>query len=227
MSTKITIRLVPDGFFYDDTFVSLQSGAGYSRRLGDAILELREQRGIDTIDDALVSVSTPRVMLIPAREAYRADYLFGQTFMSVEGEEVMLQQSCSDNCILLYALSKEVLGFFSRTFDSVQYQHPFAPIVESALQVAAHQAVVRERDRHGEMLVACDQYFTDVCVAQAGQLQVATRFMASTPEDRLYYIMNVWQQLGMDQLQDRLRMVSVTPETKGLQTLLSKYVKNV
>lgn len=227
MNNKVTIRLVPDGFFYDDTFVSLPPGSGYSRRLGDAILEAREQRGTETIDDAVVTVSTPRVMLLPAAEVYRADYMFSQTFSAVEAEELILTDPCGDECVLVYAISKDVQAFFMRTFEAVEFQHPLAPMVLMALQCAAQQSVTRERDRRGEMFVSVDSHFTDVTVAQEGQLQVATRFVASGTEDRLYYIMNVWQRLGLDQLSDRLHLVSLTPESKSLLPLLSKYVKNI
>lgn len=227
MNNKVTIRLVPDGFFYDDTFVALSPGSGYSRRLGDAILEVREQRGSETIDDVFVSVSTPRVMLIPESESYRAEYMFGQTFSAVEAEESVLTQSLGSGCLLVYALSKDVQAFFTRTFESVEFQHPFAQLALSALQCAARQSVTRQRDLRGEMFVSVDSHFTDVAVAQVGQLQMATRFVASCAEDRLYYIMNAWQQLGLDQLTDRLHLVSLTPESKPLLQLLSKYVKNI
>lgn len=218
---------MPDGFFYDDRFVSLPSGTGYSRRLGDAILEVREQLGTETIDDAVVMVSTPRVMLMPEAEAYRAEYMFSQTFSAVDVEEVILTQSCDGGCLLVYAISKEVQSFFIRTFEAVDFQHPFAPLVQTTLQCAARQSVTRERDRRAEMFVSVDSHFTDVTVAQEGQLQMATRFVASGTEDRLYYIMNVWQRLGLDQLSDRLHLVSLTPESKSLLPLLSKYVKNI
>lgn len=227
MNNKVTIRLVPDGFFYDDTFVSLPPGSGYSRRLGDAILETREQRGAETIDDAAVTVSTPRVMLIPAVEAYRAEFMFSQTFSAVESEEVILTEPCGDTCVLVYAISKDVQAFFMRTFEAVEFQHPLAPLVQMALQCAGQQSVTRERDRRGEMIVSVDSHFTDVAVVQGGQLQMVNRFVAGVAEDRLYYIMNAWQQLGLDQLRDRLHLVSVTPESKSLLPLLSKYVKNI
>lgn len=227
MNTKVTIRLVPDGFFYNDTFVGLAAGSGYSHRLGDAILEVRERTGNDGIDDASVWVSTHRVMLIPEPEAYRAEYMFSQTFTAVDAEECILTQPVGTACVLVYAINKEVQKFFIRTFESVEFLHPFASLVESGLQCASQQVIMREKDRRAQMFLAVDAHFTDVVVAQDGVLQMATRFVATKAEDRLYYIMNAWQQLELDQLRDRLRLVSVTPESKSLLPMLSRYIKNI
>lgn len=216
---------MPDGFFYDEQFVALAAGSGYSRRLGDAILEVREQLGADTIDNVLVTVSTHRVMLIPAPEAYRAEYMLGLTFTGVEGEEVVLTQNIN-NCVLVYGLSKDVHQFFARTFDVVEYQHPMASLIEQTMQCAQQQEITRKQDRHADMFIMCDMHFTDVCVAQDGQLMMATRFVANNYDDRLYYIMNAWKQLRLDQLSDHIRLVSLNPESKTLLLLLSKYVKN-
>lgn len=225
-ANQIAIRLVPDGFFYNDTFVRVPLGSGFARRLGDAILEQREAAASDS-ECIVVSVGTTRVLLIPQAEAYRADYMFAQTLSAVETSETILTQSVAGDAVLVYAISKDVFNFFNRTFEEVSYSHPLSVVVEQADKCAKVQSAVRPKDRHSDMLVSVERDFVDIAVVQNGAIQMVNRFAASVPENRLYYIMNVWQQLGMNQLKDKLTMMSLNPESKYLMPLLSKYIKNI
>ena len=67
----------------------------------------------------------------------------------------------------------------------------------------------------------------DVLVTRNGEIQTLQSFTDESDQDLLYFVINIWKSLNMNQLEDRLYLSGDSSKYAKLTPLLSKYIQYV
>lgn len=227
MNTNIsTIRLTPDGFsLYNatdgSTSYDVAPGPDFALRLQESILE--HLPVADTQDGLVCEVETTRLLILPPeiKDEIMQQKMYGMTFSGTNEEEQILVQTLTlptgQMVQLCFGLSRSLYNFLMRNYESVTFGHPIASLLEEGARMAQGNCLV----------VRCDERYLELALFRDKQLHLCNSYHTSHAENRTYYVMNTWQQLGLDQLTDYLLVLGGT--TEGLQVRASthRFIKHV
>ncbi len=227
MNTNITtIRLTPDGFsLYNATdgrtFYDVAPGPDFVQRLQDAILD--HLPVADAQEGLTCEVETTRLLLPPAdiTDATLQQQLYDVTFSAPSDEEQMLTQALTlptgQALQLCFGLSRTLYNFLIRNYESVSFCHPIASLLEEGARMAQGNCLV----------VRCDERYLELALFRDKQLHLCNSYHTSHAENRTYYVMNTWQQFGLDQLSDYLLVLGGTNEGLQVRASTHRFIKHV
>lgn len=168
-----------------------------------------------------VLIDSP-VLLIPIEEFDDDDIepLYRHTFPD-QSSEVVLHQIIPDlNCVAVFSMNKDTRTVVSDHYEDVRIMPVMMPVWQHL-----HQ---RSYSGQARKLYA---YFHDrqlsVFSYAKNRFRFVNTFSAVEVTDSAYFILYVWQQLGMNHRKDELYYVGEFPEMDSLRTELKKYVQNV
>lgn len=170
---------------------------------------------------ALLLTDAP-VLLIPQEEyaTDEAESLYRYTF-SVEGsDEIVCSPLPTLSCVAAFAVNKDLLMVAEDHFDDLS----ISPLCES---VWTH---LYKRSFSGPRQKLFAYFFEkQLCVFRFGQnrFKFCNTFDAAHDQDALYYLLFVWQQLGMDAEKDELHLVGEVADEGWLCKQLRQYVRRV
>lgn len=171
-------------------------------------------------DTATVFVDTP-LQLIPSEEFDEATmprlYHYANTkCLDDDIEGTTIPQL---NVVAAYAVGKDLKFVLTETFHTVQFMPLLAPILVEFL-----------RHSYGGFQEKLFCYFhdkrIDVCAFRKGRVRFCSSFNVSLMPDAVYYIMNVWQTLGMKP-SDILCLAGSVTGRDALVKELHRFVKNI
>ena len=171
-------------------------------------------------DNVLVVVETP-VMLIPQEEydGSQAAQLYHHTNSQYRTDDVMSYAIDSLGVVATYALNKDLRFVIGETFRGVQFMPLLAPVL-----------VECGRQSWGGFQEKLFCYFhdkrLDMCAFRKGRVRFCNSFDATLAPDAVYYILNVWQTLGMK----RTDILCIAGNITGLEQLvkdLHQFIKNI
>lgn len=118
---------------------------------------------------------------------------------------------------LLFGVDEEVYEFCSRSLLHPSFSHYMTPL----LGLWGRQS---ETSSSRQMFVVVDRRRMDVACYNRGKLLFVNTFPVDQLDDRLYYILYVWKQIGLDPQKDSLRLLAEpflkTPLVDNLQVYL-------
>lgn len=221
-----TIRLTPDGFSLYDIVsglecVDIAPGSDFSQRLEEAILDklpTDQQR-----DGLRCEVETSRLLLLPPdiNDDALQHQMFNVCFSApAEDEQIVVQRltlPSGQEVQMCFSLTRTIYNFLLRNYEEVTFSHPIATLLTEGCRMAQGNC----------MIVRCDDHYLELALFRDKQLQLVNTYHTSHPENRTYYVMNTWQQLGLDQLSDYLLVLGGT--NAGLQVRASahRFIKHV
>lgn len=227
MNTNIsTIRLTPDGFsLYNITdgrsSYDVAPGPDYVQRLQEAILD--HLPVADTQEGLVCEVETTRLLLLPpdVTDKDLQQQMYDVTFSATPDEEQMLVQTLSlstgQTIQLCFDLSRALYNFLLRNYESVTFCHPIASLLEEGARMAQGNCLV----------VRCDERYLELALFRNKQLHLCNSYHTTQAENRTYYVMNTWQQLGLDQLSDYLLVLGGTNEGLQVRASTHRFIKHV
>lgn len=170
----------------------------------------------------LLATETPYT-LVPETyyEKERRDALFAFNFPEASATRQILENKLADGTVLLYALPEEVYSFCARSFAAPEFLHSAALLLEQWKRLS-------ETSLYKQLFVqVCGQHIELACFAPQGKLRLANSFEVRSTRDILYYILYVWKQEGLDQLNDRLFLSGSPARCAELRQALSLYLRHV
>lgn len=227
MNTNIsTIRLTPDGFSLYNitdgrTSYDVAPGPDYVQRLQDAILE--HLPVADTQDALVCEVETPRLLLLPSdvKDSTLQRQMYDVTLSTTREEEQMLIQMLTlptgQEVQLCFGLNRALYHFLLRNYETVTFCHPIATLLEEGARMAQGNCLV----------VRCDERYLELALFRNKQLHLCNSYHTNHAENRTYYVMNTWQQLGLDQLSDYLLVLGGTNEGLQVRASTHRFIKHV
>jgi hypothetical protein len=120
----------------------------------------------------------------------------------------------------VYAVPKKLYDFFSSYYTNISIFHGATPFIEGLLSLHKNTAekVVTVNVQSG--------YF-EMVVNQGGDLIFYNRFRYQTVEDFLYYVVFVYEQLGLNPETQVLYMAGAAEKNSALVNLAVKYIRYI
>ena len=212
---KLSIRLLPDGFSFLNQFYPILPGADYAKRLEEGLLDkISESTEIQMIGQ--FSIETTRFCLSPLDiDANLAQTMYETSLPKAEQDETVL--SLEDNVHgvrFSFGIDRQLYLFILRNWPDITFTHP---LFELYKQQAA-------TDRHTQdcMIAEAEGKYLNLLVFKGDKLTLANRFEDCGSNNNLYYIMNCWEQCGLDVLDDKLYLRT---SDKNLIHNVQQYIK--
>lgn len=122
---------------------------------------------------------------------------------------------------VVYGVDNDVEGFVRRTFGGLHVMHFMTPIIRYFLSKE------KEGNQAGKMFVYLAEGMVEVVGMRDGRLVLANCFPFRTADDALYYVLNAWQQCGMDAHRHEMYVTGDKGLRKLLLPELRKYIATV
>lgn len=219
---QLSIRLLPGGFSFSwadrpAEFISL-TGKDTVTEFEDAVLSRQEL--LRTWELVICELHTARVAVLPAElpmEEARTHYEF--LLPETSGEEVLLCDS-NDSIAFWFGMDARLYHFMQRTFLNVVYRHPLCSLHAFWQTKAAFGT-------NAKMIADLSLAALQLLVYKDGALQLAIRHETSDIRNMTYLILNSWQQLQLNPLQDILLLTGDSTLCSKLREQTLEIIKNV
>lgn len=230
---NMTIRFTPDGFSFAECpdkvpaildeapLHDIAPGADFQHRLHEQVLDCIPPESIEgAIRCQLLSA---RVVLLPPEvtDIETATAMYRLTLTESKDEEHVLLQPLTLNdgqdVMLCYGMDHSLYHFMLRSYDDVDFEHHLAVTLKQAAHMASGNCLV----------VWCDSQMIELALFRQGKLDMVNVYNATQTENRAYYVMNTWQQMELDQLQDNLLVLSSGTEGLQVRASLHRFIKHV
>jgi len=217
---------MPDGFSISTPAEGRRSydvapGPDFVQRLEEAILEKLPVS--ETQEGLLCEVETTRLLLLPAEitEARIQEQMFRATFSTPAEEEQIVMQSvnlsANQEILLCFSLNRALYHFLLRNYEGVKFNHTITSMLEEGVRMAQGNCLV----------VRCDEHYLELALFRDKLLHLCNTYHTTQAENRTYYVMNTWQQMGLDQLSDYLLVLGGTNEGLQVRASTHRFIKHV
>ncbi|NDV57134.1 DUF3822 family protein [Bacteroides sp. 519] len=170
-----------------------------------------------------VLIADKRFTLVPLElfDDAHTQELFGYNYLQKHNEIICRNMLPNNNCVLLYGMDKYIHVLVNET-------HPEA-LYLSHIAVLTEYFSVKSRAAHTKQMFACLRgEYVDLYCFDRGRMSLVNAYgECKTPDDFSYYILLVWKQLGMSQLNDELYILGNTQNKSGLLEILKNFIKKV
>lgn len=227
----LSIRLSTDGFSFsihsslqDDavSYVhkevepSLSLTANLKRAFRDTELLGPEYRQVNVI------MVNKRFTLVPLEmfEDDQAEMLFHHNHTKKENETVHFNILKKSNAVVVFGMDKSAFQFVSEQYPEAKFYSQASPLIE-------HFSVKSKLGNNKKMYASVRGDAVDVFCFERGHLMVANSFDCKETPDRIYYLLYLWKQLGLDQERDELHLTGLLTDKEQLVQGLRKFILKV
>lgn len=226
---NISIRLSTDGF----SFATLQDN-GYlesgtyivdpARSMGANLTSMLDKTELDrkAVSTASVIIPESRYTLLPQAlfEEERAREILGACISLKDTEEASWNSLLESTEMLLFPIDSTIKEILEERFKDARIiltcQSKLLLDMESK-----GKKLFRQLTAHYE-----NGLLTLLC-REEGMIKAARTISTKTASDVIYYILNIFQSLNMDQEKDYLKLVAQEKELQGLMRHLSQFIQNI
>lgn len=119
----------------------------------------------------------------------------------------------------LYEVDEEVYEFLARSLFSPRFYHHTTPLIH------LFEGKARTTGLHAKLYVNIHDNMFDILCFSGGRLLQGQTYEDLTASEKSYYILKMWESLGLDQLTDQL-LIAGNMEDEVLD-VLREYIKNI
>lgn len=142
-------------------------------------------------------------------------------YCHTEKEENILENRLEKNGIYnLFGIDKDLYAFLQRTFDNPMILHHLSPLCE-------YFYTKSRLGNNGKMYVNLQKKQIDILCFNKKGLLLANTFPYEHINDGAYHILNVWQQIGLDQMRDEVQLAGESEPKKMITHILQEYISYV
>ncbi|NDW09150.1 DUF3822 family protein [Dysgonomonas sp. 520] len=165
---------------------------------------------------------TPLYDLVPEYlyEKNRKKELFDFVHYGNEGK-VLTDEKTIDNNFLLYSFDEDVHKFMARSLFNPRFFH------YTGILIPYFRDKARVVNSVSQIYINFCGGMTDVFCFSNSRLKHAVTYTDTNASDAVYYILNMWEKCGFDQLEDFLFLIGSSTDKFRIAADLTKYVKNV
>lgn len=168
-----------------------------------------------------VSVASRHFVILP--DEMGADDLIHDVIDYVYADDDGDREQCrleGTGASIAYTIPRGVLAFLQRTFNMPKIVHHLTPLVR-------YSTIKSEKSSMTKMLVHISDGEMDMCVMRKGELMMANTFTCRNVDEMQYYILNAWQNLSLDVMNDELQLSGDKAVRDELMPRLRKYISYV
>lgn len=148
------------------------------------------------------------------------DFIFDYN-ISRAGNEIVNQNALVNNsCVVLFSIDKDVSDFLKKCFPDI--------VAYSQASVLTEYFSLQNRSvRLKQMFAYLRPGYIDVFCFDRGAISLVNSYKGSSATDFSYYLLLVWKQLGMSQLNDELYIAGNGDINEALVEILANFVKKL
>ena len=168
---------------------------------------------------ALVLIDAP-TLLIPIEEFQEAnaETLYTHCYPTTEGAVIMSNVLPEMNAVALFAVNKDLKMVVEDNFKDVR----FTPIMQPIWNYLHQRSFT---GIHRKLYAYFHDKKVDIFCYEKNRIKFFNSFKADHAKDALYFILYVWKQVGMDQVQDELHVAGDVPDKDWFLYNAKIYIK--
>ncbi len=231
----LSIRIFADGFSFfvcDPQTSSLIRGEHFS--LGEESLADRMHHELSRsdynnrqIDQAYILITSPSLH-VPLEEFHRdeasAFYAFSLAEQDMSNLRVAYTIQPELESVEVYAIPRDLEEVILQFYPTARFFASRAMLMERLMHFDQDAD-----ERHHRLFVRVSAEGLEIIAFDKGRLRFSNSFDSTVSADIQYFVLNVWQLLGLDAEQDHLALIYETSleQAKALQSALALYVRHV
>lgn len=168
-----------------------------------------------------VYLDTP-VLLMPLEEFREEEMetLYHHTFTSNENDCILYRVQPALNAVAVFPINKDLKMVVEDNFQDVR----FTPILQPVWNHLYQRSLV---GMHHKLYGYFHDKRLEIFSFEKNRFKFFNSYDTSNAKDSLFFLLNVWQQLGLDQRKDELHLVGDLPEREWLIENLKEYIAKV
>lgn len=227
----LSIRLSTDGFSFS-VFNPLENGklSVFDRKVDESISltanlkqAFRETEWLSRpFRQVNALIASKRFTFIPLEffEDEQAEIIFYHNHPKQENEIVQYNILHKNNVVVLFATDKSICSFLREQYSNVKFYSQASPLIEF-FSVKSRLGNSRKIYAH------LQKESIELFAYERGRLLFANTFECKTTPDRIYYLLYVWRQLGLEQERDELHLTGNLHDKEQLLPELRKFIRQV
>lgn len=227
----LSIRLSTDGFCFS-VFNPLDNGnlSIFDRSVEESLsltANLKQTfRELEWLHNPFYNVhvlmADKRYTFIPLEsfEDEQVETVFYHNHPKRENEIVQYNILHRDNIVVLFGMDKSAHAFLREQYPGVKFYSQTSPLIE---YFSAKSRLGNSR----KMYVHFRKESADIYSFERGHLLLANSFDCKETADRLYYLLYIWKQLGLEQERDELHLTGDLTDKETLLSELRKFIRQV
>lgn len=131
------------------------------------------------------------------------------------------------NDALINVRARNVYGIHRALYESIKSAFPTATMMHASSSLIESLSLHFKHDQGNKIVLHLQYSHFEVVYFKDGNLQFYNSFNYTTGEDLIYYVLFVFEQLGLNQDQESLLVFGEMEEHSHTHELLHQYVRNV
>ena len=231
LEVTLSIRLSTDGFSFS-IFNPLGDGevSFYEREVDDSLsltANLKQTfREVEWLNFSFrrvnVLMANKRFTFIPLEffEDEQVETVFYHNHPKQENELVQYNILHKNNIVVLFGMDKSTCSLLREQYPNIRFYSQASPFIE-------YFATKSRLGNCRKMYVHLRKEAVDIYTYERGRLTFANAFACKEANDRIYYILYIWKQLGMEQERDELHLTGELSDKEQLLPELRKFIRQV
>ena len=227
----LSIRLSTDGFSFS-IFNPLGDGglSFYDREVDDSLsltANLKQTfREVEWLNRSFrrvnVLMAGKRFTFIPLEffEDEQAETVFYHNHPRQDNELVQYNILHKNNIVVLFGMDKSSCSLLREQYPDIRFYSQASPFIE-------YFATKSRLGNCRKMYIHLHKEAVDIYTYERGRLTFANSFACKATNDRIYYILYLWKQLGMEQERDELHLTGELSDKEQLLPELRKFIRQV
>lgn len=169
-----------------------------------------------------VLMADKRFTFIPLEffEDEQAEVVFYHNHPQRENELVQYNILPKNNIVVLFGMDKSTCSFLREQYPDIKFYSQASPFIEF---FATKSRLGNSRKMYAHLRKDA----VDIYAYERGRLLLANSFACKETNDRLYYLLYIWKQLGMEQERDELHLTGELSDKEQLLPELRKFIRQV
>ena len=227
----LSIRLSTDGFSFsiynplgNGTFSFYERAVDPSLSLTANLRQaLREEEWLgSSFRRVNVLMANKRFTFIPLEffEDEQIETVFYHNHSRQENELVQYNILRNNNIVVLFGMDKSTCSLLCEQYPNIRFYSQASPFIE-------YFATKSRLGNCRKMYVHLRKETVNIYTYERGRLTFANLFACKEVNDRIYYILYIWKQLGMEQERDELHLTGELSDKEQLLPELRKFIRQV
>lgn len=207
--------------FYKEEFTSSQSPEILLKKIQEYFTHSSHLRLASTIDELKVFYAHSLFSLVPRsyfEEEKLSDYLKYNIHL-LPTDELSFDKLKKIEANLAYIPFTNINNYLFEKFGEFTYKHVVSVFIDQCIKLADPEKT--------EMFIQVFPTHLSLCVFDEGELQIANNFDYYSPEDFIYYVLFVIENLKIDRENMNLWLGGAIEENSKIFDLLYAYIKEV
>lgn len=169
-----------------------------------------------------ILIHSTRYTVVPLElfEDEQMENIFYQNFAKINNEIILCNVLGKSNMVILFSMDKLTHLYLNERFPKVRFFSSVSPQIE---YLASKSRLGNNRKLYANI----QPQNIDVFCFENGKSLLLNTYSTANLQDKIYYLMNVWEQLKYDQERDEIHLTGLNQECCTLAESLRKYIRKV